>query len=338
MTAVARTEPAETKLVICVQNRFSLWNPPAEMSEKIRADWPGMRVVQAPGYQDLEREIADADILIGHRLSPQQLEMARKLRWMHSVAAGVTHLMYPEMRQSGIVVTNASSVHSVPIAQHLVGTLIALARRFPDCFRFQQQALWASQQLWDAPVPPRELLGQVIVFVGFGAIGRATAKLLSGFEMRIHAVTRSGRGDLRLAEKILPVSKLHEALPEADFVVLAVPETAETHQMFGPREFELMKPTAYFVNVARGALVDEAGLVAAIESRAIAGAALDVTAEEPLPPASPLWKLPNVFITPHVSGATDRAWKRQGELIGENLGRWFSGQELLNRVDLDRGY
>jgi len=131
---------------------------------------------------------------------------------------------------------------------------------------------------------------------------------------------------------------LHEALPEADFVVLAAPETPETRQMIGAREFALMKPSAYFVNVARGSLVDEAALVATLQRRAIAGAALDVTAEEPLPSESPLWKLDNVVITPHISAATEHLWERQSALLIENLERWFSGRELLNRVDLSRGY
>ncbi|HYL46528.1 MAG TPA: D-2-hydroxyacid dehydrogenase [Candidatus Limnocylindrales bacterium] len=333
-----RTAPAETKLLMCVWHRFSLWNPPPEMAARIRAGWPEMRVVQLPSYDGLDRELPDADIFVGFSIRPEQFAWQRKLKWIHSTAAAVGQLMYPELRQSGIELTNASGVHSVPIAEHVLGTLIALARRFPDCLRYQQQARWAQQELWDAPVRPRELRGQVILFIGFGHIGRGVAKLLRPIGAHVWAVTRSGRGDTELAEKFFPAAQLHEVLPQADFVVLAAPETLETRKMIGARELALLKPSAYFVNVARGALVDESALAAALERGAFAGAALDVASQEPLPPESPLWKLDNVFITPHVSAVTENLWARQTDLLMENLERWFSGRELLNRVDLKRGY
>jgi phosphoglycerate dehydrogenase-like enzyme len=333
-----RTIPAETKLVMCVWHRFTLWNPPPEMAARIRERWPAMRVVHLPQYEGLDRELPDADIFVGFSLRPEQFAACRKLKWLHSTAAGVGQLMYPELRRSGIEVTNASGVHTIPMAEHILGTLIALARRFPDCFRFQQQARWAQQELWDLPVRPRELRGQVLLFIGFGAIGRAVAAIAQPLGMRIRAVTRSGQGDAALAEKFYPSARLHEALPEADFVILAAPETPETRQMIGAPELARMKPSAYFINVARGALVDEPALIAALERHAIAGAALDVASHEPLPADSPLWKLENAFITPHISAVSDNLWTRQTDLLMNNLERWFSGRELLNRVDLERGY
>jgi phosphoglycerate dehydrogenase-like enzyme len=156
--------------------------------------------------------------------------------------------------------------------------------------------------------------------------------------MRVWAVTRSGEGDRELAEKIVPVARLHEVLPEADFVILAAPETPETRRMIGAPELARMKSSAYFMNVSRGALVDEPALIAALERRAIAGAALDVASQEPLPPDSSLWKLENAFITPHMSAVSDQLWTRQTDLLIANLERWFSSRELLNRVNLERGY
>jgi phosphoglycerate dehydrogenase-like enzyme len=336
--ASRRTKPQETKLVICLDNPSSLWNPPPEFAERIRTRWPEMQVWHPPNSDGLERELANTDIFVGYSIRPAQLALARRLKWIQTVSTGVTQLMYPELRQSGIEVTNASSVHCVPMAQHILGVLIALARRFPDCFHFQQQSRWAQQELWDARVRPREMGGLVLLLIGFGSVGREVARLVGPLGMRIWAVTRSGRSDPALAEKSFPRSRLHEALPEADFVVVAAPETPETRGMIGASEFGLMKSTAYFVNVARGGIADEAALVEALERRAIAGGALDVTSNEPLPPDSPLWKLANAFITPHVSAVTERAWKRQEELLAENLERWFSGRELLNRVDPRRGY
>jgi D-2-hydroxyacid dehydrogenase (NADP+) len=336
-----RTRPAGTKLVICVWHRLSLWNPPPEMAARIRGRWPDMRVIHLPNYDGLERELPDTDIFVGYSLRAEQFEVSKKLKWIHATAAAVGQLMYPELRASGIEVTNASGVHRVPMAEHILGTLVALARRFPDCVRYQQQSHWAQQELWDgvpAALRPRELRGQTVLFIGFGAIGREVAKIAQPLGVRIWAVTRSGKADKDLAERVFPAAALREALPQADFVVLAAPETPETTRMIGAREFALMKPSAYFVNVSRGTLVDEPALIQALEQGKFAGAALDVTSEEPLPTESPLWKLDNVFITPHMSAVSEHLWDRQTDLVIENLERWFSGRELVNRVDLARGY
>jgi phosphoglycerate dehydrogenase-like enzyme len=310
------------------------------MVQRIRSRWPGMRAVHLPTYERLADELPDTDILVGFSIRPEQFAQARKLKWIHATAAAVAQLMYPELRESGVVVTNASGIHSVPMGEHIVGTMIALARRFPDCLRYQSENYWCQQQLWERPAAlrPRELRGQVALFVGFGAVGREAAGLARLLGVRIWAVTRSGKVDGEIAERAFAPPALHQALPPADFVVLAAPETPETTKMMGERELALMKPSTYLINVARGALVDEPALIRALQKGAIAGAALDVTSEEPLPPENPLWKLDNVFITPHVSAVSDRLWKRQTDLLMENLERWFDGRELVNRVDLARGY
>ncbi|MFY9531214.1 MAG: D-2-hydroxyacid dehydrogenase [Candidatus Acidiferrales bacterium] len=333
-----RTSPTETKLLIAVWHPFALWRPPRQMSERVRQRWPEMRVVHLPTYERLKEELPDAQIFVGYSLRPEQFPWATRLQWIHSTAAGVKQLMYPALQRSGIVVTNASGVHSIPMAEHILGMLIAMARRFPDAFRNQRDARWAQQAIWDSAPHPRELRGQVLLLIGFGAVGQEVARLAQPIGMRIRAVTRSGHGDTRLAERIYPVSEMKQALSEADFIVLAAPETPETFHMMGAPQFQAMKKTAYFINVARGSLVDEGALVEALEKRAIAGAALDVAEEEPLPERSPLWKLENVFITPHLSAASESLWERQTDLLLENLERWFGGRELLNRVDLERGY
>lgn len=336
----ARRNPAGTKLVICVHHPFSFWNPPPEMAERVRRRWPQMRVVHLPTYDHLAGELTDTDIFVGYLLLPAQFSAARKLKWIHVTAAAVAHLLYPEIRSSGIVMTNASGIHSIPMAEHIIGTLVALARRFPDCVRAQTQGRWCQQALWDAhPVlRPAELRGKIALFIGFGAVGHEAGRLARAIGVRVWAATRSGRPDEQVAERAFPASALHEALPHSDFVVLAAPETAETTKMMSEREFALMKPSAHFINVARGALVDEPALTRALQQRTIAGAALDVTAEEPLPAESPLWQLDNVFITPHSSAISDHLWIRQTDLLLENLERWFGGRELVNRVDPVRGY
>jgi phosphoglycerate dehydrogenase-like enzyme len=333
-----RPEPAETKLLVCVWHEFTLWRPPADVAVHVRRRYPEMRVAHLPTYDNLTQEIPDTDIFVGWSLKPEQFHLARKLQWIHSTAAGVGQLMYPELRESGITLTNASGIHTTAMAEHVLGFLVALARRFPDALRYQQQGRWAQQEIWDAQLRPRELEGQVLLMVGFGAIGREVARRVKPLGMRIWAVTRNGCGDETLADRVLPVARLDEVLHEADFVVLAAPETPETHRMIGAKQLQAMKPTAFLINVARGTLVDEAALIQTLERRAIAGAALDVTEHEPLPPESPLWALDNVFITPHISAVSEYLWNRQTELLIDNLERWFSGRELRNQVDLKRGY
>jgi D-2-hydroxyacid dehydrogenase (NADP+) len=330
--------PAETKVLIAVFHRFSLWQPTPEMSGRIRQRWPEMQVVHLPNYDRLPEELPDANIFIGYSLRVDQFGWANKLRWIHSTAAGVNQLMYPELRQSGIIITNASGVHSVPMVEHVMGVLVAMARRFPDVWRRQQAHRWSQQEIWDQTPHPRELRGRVLLMVGFGTVGQEVAKMAKAFGMIIRAVTRSGRGDTNLAEKIYPVTELNAALQDADYIVLAAPDTPETHHLIGAEQFQKMKPDAYFVNVARGSLVDEAAMIEALREHRIAGAALDVTAQEPLPPESPLWDLENVFITPHLSASTENLWTRQADLVMDNLERWFAGKELRNRVDPSRGY
>lgn len=331
-------KPSETKLVISSYHRFTLWRSPPEMAAAVRQGWPEMRVVDLPHYDRIAPELPDTDIFVGLLLRPEQLRLASRLKWVHTTSAGVGQLMYPEFRSSGIILTNASGVHAPAMAEHMTGMIVAMARDFTGAMRFQAQRKWAQQEIWDGPARPRELSGAVALLVGFGAVGRAVAGRLRGFGMHIWAVTRSGKADGSLAERVFPAAELQAALPGADYVILAAPETPETHHLIGAEELAAMKRNAILVNVARGSLLDQAALVAALQKRAIGGAALDVASPEPLPPENPLWSLENVFITPHTSGISERIWARETELLMDNLERWFQGAPLRNRVDLERGY
>ncbi len=338
MNTPARTIPSKTKLVFCVKFRFSLWSVPESLPAAIRVRWPEMRVVLLQDNSQLPPELPDTDIFAGFTLTPEQIAVAHKLKWIHVTAAGVTHLIRPDVKSSGVVVTNSRGIHAIPMAEHIIGMMVAMAHKFPDAFRYQAKHHWAQQEIWDGPPHPSELHGATLLLVGMGAIGSALSRLAKGFGMRILAVTRSGRGDACLAERIAPVAELDRLLPEADYVVIAAPDTPATRHVIGAKQFAAMKRSAFLLNVARGTLVDEQAMIAALQEKRIAGAALDVTTEEPLPPESPLWQLENVFITPHTSSATEGLWIRQTELLTANLERWFDGRELINRVDLEQGY
>lgn len=333
-----RSTPENTKVTICVWHPFDQWRPPAAMAEAIRRRWPEMRVVHLPDYDGLAKELPDTDIFIGYSLRAKQLPDALKLKWVHSTASGVAQLMYPELRESGIVVTNPRGIFSLPMAEHTMGLLLALVRNFPDSVRYQDRQHWGQQEIWDRPQRLTELNSKILLIVGFGSIGQEVARRAKAFGMRVWAVNRSGQGDGSLAEKIVPNSKLGEALSEADFVVIAAPEIADTKHLIGAREIARMKHGARLINVSRGSLLDEDALVKALEDGRLGGAALDVTATEPLPVESPLWKTPNLLITPHTSAVSDRLWPRQTELLLQLLERWFAREELFNRVDLARGY
>ncbi len=335
---VQRSTPEETKLTICVWHAFTEWRPKPSMARAIRTRWPEMRVIHLPDYTRLAEELPDTDIFIGYSLRPEQLKDAKRLKWIHSTAAGVAQLMYPELRDSGVVVTNPRGIFAVPMAEHAIGLMLALARNFPDSVRQQDRAQWGQQTLWDLPQHLTELNGQVLLIVGFGSIGKEVARRARAFDMRVWGVRRSGEGDSPLADRIMPAEELAAALPRADFVVLAAPETPETRHLIGPREIALMKPGARLINVARGSLLDEAALLRALVEGKLGGAAIDVAASEPLPPESPLWKAPNLLITPHTSATSDRLWERETSLLMELLERWFDGRELVNRVDFSRGY
>jgi len=196
--------------------------------------------------------------------------------------AGVAQLMYPELRDSGIMVTNPSEYFRCH-GEHTMGLLLALARNFPDSVRHQDHAHWSQQELWDKPQHLTEINGKVLLIVGYGSIGREVAKRARAFEMRVWGVTRSGQGDRTHAEKIFAAAKLREALPEADYVLIAAPETAETRHLMGATEIAKMKRGARLINVGRGSLLDEAALLRALESGALGGAATDVAKLEPLP-------------------------------------------------------
>jgi len=335
---MSRTTPAETKLVICVWHLFTEWRPKPAMAETIRKRWPEMRVVHLPNYDRLPEELPDTDIFVGYSLRAEQLKNAKKLKWIHSTAAGVAQLMYPELRDSGILVTNPSGIFSVPMAEHTMGLLLALARNFPDSVRGQDRQRWAQQEIWDQPQHLTELNGKVLLIVGYGSIGREVAKRAKAFEMKVWGVTRSGGGERAHVEKIFPATQLHAALPDADYVLICAPETAETKQLMGAAEIASMKRGARLINIGRGSLLDEQALVQALRRGTLGGAALDVAEKEPLPAESPLWKAPSLFITPHTSGVSDRLWDRQAAILLALLERWFAGRELFNQVDFSRGY
>ncbi len=316
---------------------FDLWCFPEWLAQTIRQHYPEMKVVHLPDYKGLEAELPDTDIFVGWSLRPEQFALAKKLKWIHATAAGVNQLMYEGVRRSSVVVTNSRGVMTIPMAEHTLGLILALARRIPSAVRHQAQKHWAQQDIWNEQ-PPTEINGRTLLVVGYGAIGQELGRRARALGMRVVGVKRDPSRGTEHADAVVGSSRLREVLGEADFVVLATPVTPETEHAFGQREFETMKESAHFINVGRGTLVETGALIEALQKKKIAGAAIDVAEQEPLPPESPLWSAPNLLITPHLSAASERLWHRHAALLLDNLNRYFKGQELRNVVDKQRGY
>jgi phosphoglycerate dehydrogenase-like enzyme len=327
------------KLLIVLHHRFELWNAPGWLAERLRAEFPGLEVVHLAGYDGVEEELAEAEIAITWSLRPAQFAAAKKLRWIHSPAAAVHVLLFPELVESDVIVTNAREVHGPVVAEHVIAQIFALAKQIPAAVRLQQQKVWGQEAMWNARPRPREVAGATVVLVGLGSIGREIAKRASALGMRVIAVREHPeKGSVPGVAEVLGPAQLDDALPQADFVVLATPITAETRNLINASRLARMKSDASLINVGRGPLVDEAALAVALRTHKIGGAALDVFEKEPLPESSPLWALENVLITPHTAAVTESLWERHHALIAENLRRYLTEQPLLAVVDKEKGY
>jgi phosphoglycerate dehydrogenase-like enzyme len=287
----------------------------------------------------LEPILAATEVILTNPIVPDDIvSSAPLLRWLQLTSAGVDRLLDAPVVRSDVMVTTASGIHAVPISEYVIGAMLAFAKGFPRAMRAQGARAWR-------PYWPEELEQKTVGVLGMGAIGARTARLCKTFGMRVLAMRRSAprrlvgeeTGDPSVDE-MLPPSELAWLLSESDYVVVAVPLTAETRGMIGEPRLRAMKPSAVIINIARGAIIDEQALVRALREGWIAGAALDVFQPEPLQAESELWGLDNVIVTPHISGGTPRYMERAVELFCDNLRRYLAGDPLRNVVDASRGY
>lgn len=283
----------------------------------------------------------EADVLCTFRPPENTLSIAPNLQWLAMPSAGADGALRAGLVREGgqPIVTTANGVHTIPISEFVFSMMLMWARHWPVMFALQREHTWADRQTW-LRLSGGELDGSTLGVVGLGAIGRQVARLGRAFGMRIVAARRTATpGDFDPdVDKLVPTSELPSLLSEADYLVLAVPSTPQTHHLIGADELRAMKSSAFLVNIARGSIVDEPALVSALRSGVIAGAGLDVTASEPLPPDSPLWALPNVILSPHISGSTSRYSRRFTDLFLHNLALYRSGQPMINVVQAGRGY
>jgi phosphoglycerate dehydrogenase-like enzyme len=333
------TPQPKRKLLILTYHRLELWIAPPWFAERLRSEFPEVEVAQLNSYENIEQHIANVEILFGISLRPEQFVAATKLRWIHSQAAAVHQLMFPELVNSDVIITNARDVHGPVVAEQVVAMMFALAKRIPAAVRFQQNHEWGQDAFSSGRSHSRELAGATLGLVGLGSIGRNVAKHASALGMRVIAVREHPEKEKpQYVHQVLPTSKLQELLAQSDYVVLSTPVTAETTGMIGRQQLATMKPEAFLLNVGRGPLIDEAALADVLREHKIGGAALDVFDQEPLPPDSALWDLEDLLITPHTAGISERMWERHYVLFSDNLRRYLSGQPLLGLVDKRSGY
>jgi phosphoglycerate dehydrogenase-like enzyme len=310
----------------------------SSVSNKIKAkDGSILAAAEFRGESDnkdkLNALLAEAEVLYGLFLPKDLLSRTPRLKWVQTMSAGVDRFVDTDIWNNPIILTGVSGIHATPISEFVLEFMLMFAKQAPFCFRMQQKHEWGRFM-------PGVLRGKTAGIVGLGSIGREVARLCKAFGMTVIATRRSARQSsrARYVDKLLPAKQLRQLLSESDYVVIATPLTKETTGLIGAEEFKAMKSTAYIINIGRGGTIDEEALIQALDEKMIAGAGLDVTSKEPLPPDSRLWDFENVIITPHVSGGMEDYMKRATDLFCENLKRYLNGKRLLNVIDKTRGY
>lgn len=326
---------------------------PPELLEKVMQVSPRIRLMThtVRSAEDIPPDLwKQVEILYTDRILPDPA-LVPNLRWVQFHFAGVDHAAsHPLMGKKDIQITTLSGAAAPQVAEHVLLMLLALGHKIPELAAFQARAEWPKDR-WER-FRALELRESTVGIVGYGSIGREVARLLHPLGTRILAAKRdvrhpedsgyipAGLGDPNgdLFTRLYPIQALRSMLKECDFVVVCLPLSPSTRGLIGEAELAAMKPSAFLVDVSRGGIVNHAALIAALQEKRIAGAALDVFPEEPLPSSSPLWKMPNVIITPHISGISAHYSQRAMDLFLENLKRYLSGNLLYNLYDSELGY
>jgi phosphoglycerate dehydrogenase-like enzyme len=327
------------KLLIVVQHRLDLWNVPVWFGKRLAQEFPQLQITQRNHYDGIEAHLRDAEIMFTISLRPEQFAIAGNLRWIHAPSAAVHQLLFAELVNSDVIVTNSREVHGPVVAEHVIALIFALAKKIPQAALLQQKHVWGQEAMWNDGAHLREIAGATLGLIGVGSIGRRVAKMASALGMRVIAVREHvEKGIPEGVEAVFPPSALGEMLQQSDYVVIAAPLISATEKLINAARLALMKPTAFLINVGRGPQVDDIALADALRNRRIAAAALDVFEQEPLSADSPLWSIENLLITPHTAGLTEKLWHRHYDLFSDNLRRYLAGQPLQFVVDKQKGY
>ncbi|MDA9505030.1 hydroxyacid dehydrogenase [Bradyrhizobium sp. CCBAU 11386] len=319
--------PAEKSVLTIVLN-----DPDAELYARLIAGrFPQVRTIVALTPEYMARYLNEADALLASRFPIDLLEHAKKMRWIQWTGAGVDSIMPFRERIGHITITNARGIHGDIIADFVMAGVTMLHWNFRQLLRDQAERKWSPRFV--APLAEKTL-----GVVGLGAIGATIARRAKSAGMTVVGSKRDVSGLVDCVDRLFAPDALKEMLPLCDFVVLALPATATTVGLIGAAEIARMRRDAFLINIARGRVIVEAELIQALDAGTIAGALLDVFQQEPLPQGSPLWDMPNVIATPHISGSATNYAERVFAIFADNIERFLTGEELINVVDLARGY
>ncbi|GCF09367.1 D-2-hydroxyacid dehydrogenase [Dictyobacter arantiisoli] len=310
-------------------------------SQEILREAAQADIVCLTNTEEFLARLQEAEILCSYWVPQNWRELAPHLRWLQASGAGVDGLRPTGILDapSEVMVTTAVGIHATTIGEYVFGSMLMFNRSWPEMVRLQERHVWPASANW-YKLGGRELDGQTLGIIGLGSIGRRIAQLGRAFGMHVIGTRRTveeGAHDPDI-DQLYPMTRLHEMLRQSDYVVLAVPLTPTTEKLIGEPELRALRPHAYLVNVARGGIIDEPQLIRALREGWLAGAGLDVTQQEPLPADSPLFSLPNVILTPHISGDSLQYDRRLTELFAANLRKYRAGEPLHNRYDPARGY
>ncbi len=302
---------------------------------ELRSAFPGVTFAVAQTVEDQKREVRDADVYFGFPTREVFLA-ARKLRWIQCPGTGIDQITsIPEIVNSDVVLTNARGPHASPMADHAMGMIVALAHNFRSLLEDQKAHRWEPGKYAARMV---ELSGSTMGILALGDIGSAIARRAHGFGMEVYAVDIKPRPAPPEVRAVWGLEKLDDLLRMSDWFVVTAPLTQQSRGMIDRRRIGLLKPGARVIVVSRGGIVDEEALVEALRSGRVAGAGLDVMAQEPLPPDSPLWDLPNVILSPHVSALTPEMYEGRRQIFKENLRRFLSNEPFLYVCDKEAGF
>jgi phosphoglycerate dehydrogenase-like enzyme len=293
----------------------------------------GIRAIEVRSREELDAKVGEADVLVCSGMWRNDLPaIAKKLRFVQSASAGTDQYDREVLRGAGIRLASGQGINANAVSEHAIALMLAILRRIPEARDNQAKRIWRGMQ-GDFAKREDEAGGKTVLLVGLGRIGGRIARLCKALGMHVIGVRQNVAGGAEGADEVHSFRDFVSLVPRADFVILACPLTDDTRGLMGAAALAAMKPTAQLVNVARGRVVDEPALVATLQAGAIAGAALDVTADEPLPADSPLWAMPNVLITPHTGGETHQYEDNVLDFMMENIARLQRGESaLVNQI------
>jgi len=315
--------PSKEDLTICFAHAAY------RMKDRFELRKTAIKNFEVRAYDDLHKRVGEADVVVVSGMWKNELiPGAGKLKFIQSISSGMDQYSKEQLAAKGVRLASAAGVNARAVAEHALALILAVARRLPEARDNQHKKMWRGM-LGDLTQREDELGGKTLLIVGMGRIGSHLAKLAKAFDMKVLGIRRDPAQGANGAESIHGMAELVKLVPQADVVALTCALTAETTGLMSAAAFAAMKPSAVFVNVARGKVADEAALIKTLQANRIWAAAIDVTADEPLPEASPLWSMPNVFITPHTAGETRAYEDNVLDILMENLDRLWRGENVL---------